>query len=87
MVKTGIISHAQENRIDYLKRGKRRKPKRRVVIWILGEIRLVGTEFGGGSRGSNCLGKSSATDLPLFDHVTHPGIKVSCLWKRKRWSS
>lgn len=28
--------------------------------------------------------KSSTIDLPLFDHVTLPGIKASCLWKRKK---
>lgn len=84
----GIIAHRKENRMDYLK-CRRREPKRAVVIWILGEIRnsLVGAEFGGGARGSSCLGKSSTTDLPLSDQMTLPGIKASCLWKRIRWSS
>lgn len=31
---------------------------------------LVGTEFGGQSRWSHCVGKNSTIDLPLFDHVT-----------------
>ena len=60
----GIIVHRKENRMGYLKCRRRRKPKRAVVIWILGEISLVGTEFGGRSRQSRCLGESSTIDLP-----------------------
>lgn len=78
----GIIAHVKEKGIDYLKLGRKRKPKR-VVIWILREISLVGTEFGGGSRGPSCPGKSSPTDFPLSDHMTLPSINVSYVWKRK----
>lgn len=61
----------KRNRIDDLECRRRKKPKTTVMIWILGKISLVGTEFGGRDPGSSFLVMSSTIDLPLplFDHV------------------
>ena len=79
-------SPQEGKRIDCLERRRRRKRKRTIAIWILEEICLVGTEFCRGSRPS-CLGKSSTIELPLFDHVTLPGIKDYHLWGKIKWLS